>query len=636
MRLVSLFIILLMFAYVFPAITSVEFVDSFDNPIDFDFDRNAQGYGDGFGGASDGALKVCADTLPEVQNMYALVVYHVGGASNDFINIGSEPLHNYTQLTNCSGTCCKSPYYFDINPTYAHLPGKPYVILSADTTFDNSDTFLLANFTLTGGYTSGMPSLYPSCNFRGYCDYKPITSFDPFGVVFDECDNYHLFLSSDGGSLVCYPDIYERDYDSSTGTLSEYLDTFNNNNGQIIYDDYDFYAGACNATPSAEYWSCWDSVRVNLFPSYTLNYGLTPANDGEKFYAYNVINGIGCRFCIGPDPAIQSISSSNSRTYPSTLASFGGGDYMDPPASSIDWGQMLYMTNPQDHDLVLYINLSNRGNYDFTNNIQLNISVNNSGGTTIYTDQQIYSGGLASYSVTQVNITIPSTVFSSTGLYNITVTIDPLTVANCYNYDDSGPYNYITVNITDPVTPQLTLYINGQNTSTLNDSCRPYNISVYVNDSSGNPIPGVGVRLVQVNGISLFAPVQKLDAPSLTGLSSRQYAETSTLANGYANFTVVPTGNEFYTTYSYLDMDDYVGNYSLYLELYNLTTNETIEFNNGSAIVDRQYLELVNLTCITPDVADEHTYYHPFHSEFKQIVQLMYNTFASIYRWLGE
>ncbi len=638
--------VLLISALLYPAITSVRLVDSLSNTVDLEYDLYAQGYGDGLGDNPDVTVEACGDVLSDVQNQYVMLVYHVGAASNDYINVAHEPTSNYTQLTDCSGTCCRGSFSFDVDPSWAKYPGILYAIVSSDTTFDSSDTFVLVNNSLAGSvaYIFDPGPFTPFSSFGGFCEMNPVAygMLDPdYGVseVNGKSTLYYVPSPRLDHGVYCYPEIIERGYDRFAGQLDidvdEFLSVDSSPVERIIYQSMDAYFGACGEATSSDHWSCVDVQRVNS-PFVSLSYGLIPADDSQKFYTYLVFNGIGCKFCIGANPGIYDVTSEDY--YDVDTFAFGPpsppSDIANPPPSSINYGSYRVFLIPQDMDLVLHINLSNMGNYPFTNPVQINLTVNDSLGI-IYSAQVQYTGGLSEYNSTVFDVTVPHTIFPAVGEYNLTVVLDPLSVANCYLYDDIGFVDRYVINVTDPILLHPYVQVNDQHTLIFNESCRPYDLSVFVQDPNGNSVQGVGVRVLQRNGISLFAPVQKIETSTLRGLSSLDVGEITTDSNGYANFTIIPTGNEFYTDYSYLNMDDYVGNYSIYIELYNVSTGELLEFDNGTATSYRLYLNLTNLTCTTPDALEEHSYSHPFSTEFQQVVQFMYNVFASVYRWLA-
>jgi hypothetical protein len=157
----------------------------------------------------------------------------------------------------------------------------------------------------------------------------------------------------------------------------------------------------------------------------------------------------------------------------------------------------------------------------------------------------------------------------------------------------------------------LQLSVDGTITTTFNESGRPYNVTANVTDSLGDPVDDATVRIVEQNGLNLFAPTQAWQEGSDNrSVVSYSISEVRTNSSGLVSFTLIPTGNKL------IDVDpsiiDFTGNYSLTAELYvSGTLQRTVN------------LTLVNLTAVAPDAQVS--------SENQDNVDFIYDTIYQIF-----
>jgi len=112
-------------------------------------------------------------------------------------------------------------------------------------------------------------------------------------------------------------------------------------------------------------------------------------------------------------------------------------------------------------------------------------------------------------------------------------------------YTESPPYN-------------ISVLIDGIQTSEFNNSGEPYNLTVGVRYANGSAVPDCEVRLVEDNGYLPFALPQYTDS----NVSNYVYAKARTRSNGNISLTVVPTGAAEV-------LSENVGEYNVTVRAYN-------------------------------------------------------------------
>lgn len=162
------------------------------------------------------------------------------------------------------------------------------------------------------------------------------------------------------------------------------------------------------------------------------------------------------------------------------------------------------------------------------------------------------------YNITAVPITNMTNTTPLT-IYNAVVNTPGGSTGNNFGFYTPGGV-CPPVNVSCYPNANITIYINGNDTTTtFEHSGRPYNITVYAKNSSGAPIPNATIRIWEWNGHNTFALSQfGSDGANVTNYA---IAEVKADNNGFATFTIVPTGG-------IKDMENYIGPYQITTNVY--------------------------------------------------------------------
>jgi len=86
----------------------------------------------------------------------------------------------------------------------------------------------------------------------------------------------------------------------------------------------------------------------------------------------------------------------------------------------------------------------------------------------------------------------------------------------------------------------ITVWIDGVLSDTFADSGIPYNLTIQINDSDGNPVEGAEVRIKECNGINHLLLLQFAE----NEVNNCVYGTINTSADGTETLTVIPTGGD--------------------------------------------------------------------------------------------
>ncbi|VVB81409.1 Uncharacterised protein [uncultured archaeon] len=180
------------------------------------------------------------------------------------------------------------------------------------------------------------------------------------------------------------------------------------------------------------------------------------------------------------------------------------------------------------------------------------------------------------------------------------------------------------------------VWINGNETNVFPDAGKAYNLTIFINNSDGGT-PPVLVKLVEENGMSVFAPTQLYTLTTgNSGVVTMDTAKVTTDSNGFITFAVSPTGTKLYEPeYAYLDAPSYIGNHSIYFEIFSIATGAELQlfFNNSKQ--DKFSFVLSNLTPRSPSAAESGTLVVINQGSIvKQAFDLTYRSLATVVRWL--
>jgi len=366
--------------------------------------------------------------------------------------------------------------------------------------------------------------------------------------------------------------------------------------GGIAKDVSFLVEAVCDAVPELQAFNCTASATTDPGSTATLATGVVNPPDTQTRTKYYLINGINNSFCIGPDLTVTSVGLSSGSVVPGTGVTVTG-----------------YVSNSnnvavtQNFKLAFY-----RDGINFANSTEF--------------------AGLAAGASTSGAVTLDTTGFLSGGKTILAKVLDKSnlvggTIEDCNNNNDNS-----SSTLTIILGYYLTVFINGVVTDNFDNPGKPYNVTVQIGDTNGGSGSGMILKVIEKNGMNLFAPQQAFTLGS-TKYAAVPYSILQITANatGGASFALIPTGNKLYLSqYSYLNLSEYAGNYSLYIELYDGATKKDVSGATNYA------LNLSTMTPVQPGAAEENTIYVVNHKPYVQTVISLFNgVFSNAYKWLG-
>jgi hypothetical protein len=410
--------------------------------------------------------------------------------------------------------------------TFVYKVGDSFTIIADGAT---SGTFMEQLGTEQGSYYADSPV---SLNFRN--SYAIFPGYI-YAVISDNntvelTDTFISINSTDGYLLGSYSanDVAST-YDQTTGLVSL---TVNGVTGTRVSGSFNILSehasdqflmvGICTNSYGT---TCSDDNATAPNVANSLNTSiLNPPVTSAVNYRYHVINGMGTQFCIGPNINV-SLTTNNS--------------------------------SPNDGDAVLLTaTVGNPGNVD----VDTSFNVSFYDGATLLDTQTIST--LNSGSTTDKTY-VWNTKWK-TGSHTMWAKIDTDDVIKECNEVN----NNASVAVDVAVTYSAKVYINDTESTNFPMVGRPYNVTVNVTDSTNASVNDAVIRIVEKNGISIFAPTQAWDEGSVNkSVISYSIAEVRTNSSGLVSFALIPTGNKLLDVEPYI-ATYYTGNYSLYLEIY--------------------------------------------------------------------
>lgn len=523
--------------------------------VDLQYDTVGDSYGDRIAGLNpDAGLRTYADAAADVQGKFAGALYAAGVSSGNLQYViitrdGSpQPLH----ATDAAATACGAGCW------YADTP-------------DGSGTYVNLQFADgevgAGGGNPGA-SFFPGHPYIVISDDETVDNGN---------DKYVLVNPSNDGELIgtfSYSASIPANYNQRTGNVSFTPSGTSTAAASDHSNDAYLACGVCNDTYAD---NCSATGITDIGTQLSLNTSVVDPADNYIQYKFVVTNGIGTSFCIGPDLDINSIGLSPSGTFPP--------------------GKQITITATIDND----------------NNVDVNQSFN----VTFYVDGLNPANQIGlSQNVTNVDglgpgqSTTAQVVWDTTGFlagsHTIYARLSDDWIGDC---NDAGDNSSTTYSVKLVYLPNV--WIDGVKHDNFSDAGRPYNVSIQINDSNGAMIPNVTVRVTEENGISVFAPLQTYTSNGVKkGLKPVSQAEVLTDVNGWADFTLIPTGNKMYalSEYGYTNISDHVGNYSLYLEIFNSSTGSELQLVQFGLEVGEYNLSLLNLTADVPNSSVQNSF----------------------------
>jgi len=362
--------------------------------------------------------------------------------------------------------------------------------------------------------------------------------------------------------------------------------------GGTSVNKQDIVLGVCE--PNAELWA-WTCASSNLtspgVPN-TLNTGVVPSENAAET-RYLLVNGLNNSFCIGPDLTVANLALTPSTVY-------------------------------QSENAVLNATIQNLGNVNVTSDFNItfldgatplgNVLVNGlERGETKY----------AAYSY--------DTTGQLSGTHTITALVDTTGLGNCDDTNDND-----TSDLSIEKTYSLVVRINGTVTNTFDRPGKPFNVTVYANDSDGNDAVNITLRTTEKNGLNLFAPVQGFDSEGTTrGVASFSAAEVTINTSGLADLALIPMGNKLYLPeYSGENADDYIGNYSIFMDLFNGTTKLQLYNESSDELMNEYNLTLATHTVLDPSALEENSISAFNHNKWlTAIINFMIQAFGNVQKW---
>ncbi|MEM4332356.1 MAG: CARDB domain-containing protein [Candidatus Micrarchaeia archaeon] len=431
-----------------------------------------------------------------------------------------------------------------------------YITISKDLTAGSSAT--LVNASVSAGGTCYMT---PVDKFA-FSQFKDFTRTPIIYVSAFPGRPYILYSNSIDGSN---PSFAFLDYKNGTlrgtySTTATYSHTTGNVTGSISAITFQTDAGTQVKSPSDPDWgissskgralivglcsddhgsSCCDAKIINSSSQLPVQLRFNETvNDQRAYTRYFVVNGIGTALCIGSN-IVPTLGFSANPIYSGSSS-------------------------------VATITLTNTGNVPITTDFNLTLNITGPGGyvnsTSWIITENLLPGGSTTRSVTFSNT-------ARSGSYIFTAHADRNNVlVEC---DENN-----IVSGTLVVNPVRTLYIliDNNKTNIFPYAGRPYNVTMYINDSDGNIYPSPVLIITEINGLNPFTPTQIWNSSgTLIGVSSTVRGTITGNTSGYAKLVIAPTCNKLYNDpVRGPILSSRIGNYSMYV-----TTPVTVYYNGS-------------------------------------------------------
>ena len=475
----------------------------------------------------------------------------------------------------------------------ANLGGGTYVYvpISKNLTAGSSDTLVYTSNNLGGGCYGTPVDAYAFSQFRDFTR-TPRVYVSAFPGRIHTMYSNSPTGSSPGFVGVPFASGWLRGSYSVPLSTSSYNDATGRVTANVNSITFETDVGSITKAPSDSEWglnsstgrsmlmalcsdtmgdSCSDALIVNSTGDLPVQLDLNqPTSDSVIYNRYVVVDGLGYGpLCIGADLNLVSVTFSNNPVLP---------------------GQSTNAT----------ITIRNDGNVGVTTNFRLTLNITGPGGYFSQTNWTITENLPPSVSTTR-NITFSDTLTS--GNYVFTAHADSLNqIAECNENNINS--NTLTV----IKTYKIHVIIDGVENYTFPYSGRPYNVTVYLNDSDGNIVTNSRFVFTETNGLNPFTPTQVWnDSGNLFGVKSYSIGEISSNASGYARLAVLPTCNRLYDdpvkgpvllaeigAYA-MKVDAYEGATHRATETLNTTNDTCVDpgWVNDKELLNKEYVEPV-------------------------------------------
>ena len=306
--------------------------------------------------------------------------------------------------------------------------------------------------------------------------------------------------------------------------------------------------------------TCSDGTVVNSASQFPVAFNLSmPVSDQTVYNRNVVVDGLGYPICIGADVG-AGIGANPSAGY--------AGQTTNITITLTNYGNVR-ITTP----FMLYLNITGPSGY--TNNTAWNIT------------DQLAPGASITRSLDWV-------VNNVSGTYTLTARADATDLlAECNKNNNNA-------STTVSSTPTYTLHviIDGNTSNAFPVWGRPYNVTMWITDTSGNNVPSPRISITETNGLNPFTPTQVWTSGANSfGLTSYSTGVMTGNASGYIQLTMVPTCNLLYTIYSYENAQQYIGNYSITV---SATAPSPLIFLYNNTLMYNVPLQVTDFTCADP------------------------------------
>lgn len=328
-------------------------------------------------------------------------------------------------------------------------------------------------------------------------------------------------------------------------------------------------------------------------------------DDQQTHTKYVVMNGIGKSICIGANLEVSVDSISPDPIYYSQTLEIN-----------------FTIVNDRDSPYELL-----GGNVDVTTPFDITVTIYETGNSAniIYTDTTEVSASIVPDGTYSVTANWPA--IAQSGDYTVEVEVDVNSeIEECVEGDNSATGTFELLPVTIP-----TIYIDGIQTDTFDHPHAPYNLSFHLENSDGDTLRNATILLTETNGLSLSMPTQIYNLTTGSNTTQQQGIITSTQARfftdyyGNATLLFIPTYHPFYTsTYSYVGLEDYIGNYSLHFNG-SQSNGEAFKFVSNGTLYSIYDFD-INDTEYNGTYAAKSLYQESFVS---QVLDFMYHAYAN-------
>ena len=494
---------------------SASIKDNLGNTVDLYFTGDSTDpktwYQDAMDGNPDVGIEICDLGAKYVGATYAINVNGIWKYVLISYRSSTDAL-SYTDVDKGGGCYYTSPGYLTISPSHLVTP-EPDVYFAAFpgyirvTYADSSNPGTLSNFILTSQKLLG--------------DYTFSRSFDE-GTKTISVQTPTIIFQPQAGS-------FSKPANDPTFGIS-------NERRMVI--------GVCSDSYGN---SCYDGEVLST-PSFplSLSAGVTTVNDQTKYDRYVVINSIGKYICIGANLKISIDKIQPDPVYYSQIL-------------HVNFTIMNYRDTPTEEK---------GGNVKVTTNFFVRIKIyrKDNPSNVVYDDKILITDDLLPGTSVKKYFEWNASVKS--GFYYIEFTVDSDDdIVECVESDNTAKGEFEVKPIILP-----TIYINGKRTNKFEKAGLPYNFTLHLENSDGINVSNATVYLIEKNGLSLFVPTQiwnktsNINYTEMSGIIVENRIMFKTDYYGNARITVIPTGNPLYAPeYSYVNADEILGNYSIWL-----------------------------------------------------------------------